>query len=108
MNTIHSSSLAFYPAGYIKPDANGFDKNSANPVDRQLEAESNRQRQGLPASSPKQIEAALADVGLAVGDKYAQPTDKRTAKALAAYNDTRSQPIQSRLAGMISGIDLYV
>lgn len=107
MNTIHSSSLAFYPAGYIKPDASGFDKNSVNPVDQQLGAESNRQRQELPASSPKQIEAALADVGLALDGNNAQSTDKRTARALAAYNDTRSQPIQSRLAGMISGIDLY-
>lgn len=107
MNSIHSSSLAFYPAGYIKPDTNAFDKNQGNQAVVDNEAGNERQTQKTPASTPKQIEAAITDAGLTIDNRYDQPTNARAAKALAAYTQTRNQPIQAQIADTFVGLDLF-
>jgi hypothetical protein len=109
VNTIHSSSLAFYPVGYNQPKAVGPDNN----VEQKQKPNSDdtgvtRQNPDLPkTSSTAQIKVALADNGLTVSNND-QPNNSRTLKALNAYTENRNQPAQLRVAEIISGIDLYV
>ncbi|OQW71512.1 MAG: hypothetical protein BVN35_16170 [Proteobacteria bacterium ST_bin11] len=107
MNTIHSSSLAFYPVGYNQPRTARADNN--------YEQKPNSDETGLPrqtsdlpkASSTAQIKAALADNGLTVSNND-QPNNSRTLKALNAYTENRNQAAKSRVSEIISGIDFYV
>lgn len=109
MNTIHSSSLAFYPAGYKQPQTGRLD----NIREQKATPESNprtenRQNPDLPkTSSTAQIKAALADNGLITTNNDNQPSNSRTLKALNAYTENRNQPAQMRVSEIISGIDLY-
>jgi len=108
VNTIHSSSLAFYPVGYSQPKAARLDNNA----EQQKKPNSDdtgipRQNPDLPkTSSTAQIRAALADNGLTVSNNN-QPSNSRTLKALNAYTENRNQPAQLRVTEIISGIDLY-
>ncbi len=107
MNTIHSSSLAYQPAGYLKkPEAIAVNSKQASvpAVDNQTEQSP---QQPSSASTPGQIRAALEDSGLIATSNNNQPTDVRAAKALAAYTQTRNQPIQTKIADSFYGIDLY-
>ncbi|MDT4288542.1 hypothetical protein RO575_03145 [Methylomonas sp. MO1] len=109
MNTIHSSSLAFYPVGYNQPRAVRPDNNL------EQKQKPNSDETGIPRQNPDlhktsstaQIKAALADNGLTVSNND-QPSNSRTLKALNAYTENRNQPAQNRVAEIISGIDLYV
>lgn len=109
MNTIHSSSLAFYPVGYTHPQTGRAENNREQKPRPDINAiGENQQNLALPKpSSTAQIKTALADNGLTVSSNNEQPTNSRTLKALNAYTENRNQPAQLRVAEMISGIDFY-
>lgn len=104
MNTIHSSSLAFYPAGYIKPEQDSLNTKQARPV---AFDEQKQKQENLPASTPEQIKAAIANVGLKKEEGFSQESNTRINRALQAYNQTRDQPIQTQLENIISSVDYY-
>jgi hypothetical protein len=109
VNTIHSSSLAFYPVGYNKPQTRSADNTRIEEIAPGTNA-TGKERQN--SSSPKtssitQIEAALTDNALTTINYSNQPTHIRTLKALTAYTETHNQQAQLRVAEIISGIDLY-
>ncbi|WKJ89508.1 hypothetical protein QZJ86_15990 [Methylomonas montana] len=108
MNTIHSSSLAFYPVGYTQPQAGRLENNrEQKPSPDSNAIGGNQHNLDLPKpSSTAQIKAALAENGLTVNNND-QPTNSRTLKALNAYTENRNQPAQLRVAEIISGIDFY-
>ncbi len=109
MNTIHSSSLAFYPVGYNQPQTGRVDSNRVEKAKLEGDVTTGiAQNKDLPkASSIEQITAALAENGLAASNNDNQPTNSKTLKALNAYTDNRNQPAQLRVSEIISGIDLY-
>lgn len=108
MNTIHSSSLAFYPVGYKYPQTGPTDAKPEQPRAADAEAElKNRQPQSQrQPSSTAQIEAALAEAELTIETRN-PPTNSRTLKALNAYAENRNQSVQAQLNQTLSGIDLY-
>ncbi|WP_157198224.1 hypothetical protein [Methylomonas sp. DH-1] len=106
MNTIHSSSLAFYPVGYQYRQTGAADAKPEQPPLADTDAAlKNRQPQSQP-SSTEQIEAALAETELTIETRNA-PTNSRALKALNAYTENRNQSVQARLHQTLSGIDLY-
>ena len=107
MNTIHSSSLAWYRTGYIKPEADRFDKNSLKTVETDAASSKNQQTVARPASTPEQIKTALAKADL-INNSYNQPENSRAAKALMAYTETRNQPIQTQLSNSFTSVDIFV
>ncbi|WAR43906.1 hypothetical protein [Methylomonas rapida] len=102
MNTIHSSSLAFYPTGYLKPEQDSLNKKQA-PLD-----EPNPLNLNLPAWTPEQIQKAMASAGLNKHNDFSQEANTRTNRAVQAYHQTRDQPIQAQLENIISRVDYYV
>ena len=107
MNTIHSSSLASYRIGYIKPEPDRFEKNPANPARANARSSNNQQLTG-PVSTPEQVKAALDKSELNKVNSYEQSGSSRTAKALIAYAEARNQPIQTELAADLFHLDIYV
>ena len=107
MNTIHSSSLATYPSGYIKPDQDRLAQNrlpikiAENPV------ENIGRHPDRPASTPEQIKSALIASEVQPTDSSIQNFDNRTQRALQTYNQTREQLNQNKLEGLISRVDYY-
>lgn len=105
MITIHNSSLAFNRVGSVKPDQDEFALKKA-PAQRIGNAPDEKD-QGLPASTPEQIQSAIAKAGLSKQDSFSQGTDRRVNKALQTYSQTLNQPIQVQLDNSISGVDYY-
>lgn len=104
MNTIHRSSLAIRPAGFLQTEKsvngrNALSKISDEPFANDLEV--------TTSSTPGQIKAALKSLGLNDAPSDAQAFDLRTKKALAIYLETRNQPMQAELSKLVSGIDLF-
>lgn len=108
MNIIHSSSLAYYPVAYNKPQSGRVDDNAIAAIDA-VDSNPGGQRSEFNAqpSSTEQIKAALTDAGLSNDSAYNLPNNTRTQKALNAYTQNRNQTAQLRVADIISGIDLY-
>lgn len=107
MNTIHSSSLAFYRVGYINPEQDRFEKNQTKRVEANSESAKNLQSIERPVSTPEQIKTAIESTTLRK-DNYDLPGNSRAAKALLAYTETRNQPMQTQLAASLSSVDFYV
>lgn len=107
MNTIHSSSLAAYPAGYIKPERDSFAQNQAPTKNSTLQANGLERRPETPASTPDQIKTALAEMRTDQSGSALQNQDNRTHKALQAYNETSEQLNQIKLENLISRVDYY-
>ncbi|MDD2761677.1 MAG: hypothetical protein PHH11_15475 [Methylomonas sp.] len=104
MITIHNSSLTFNRTGYIRPEQASLDKKQtlALVADGQSSIE-----QGISASTPEQVQAAIAKSGLSKEQNLPKEYDRRTNIALQAYNQTRNQPIQVQLESLINSVDLY-
>ncbi|MDD2737695.1 MAG: hypothetical protein PHR94_02055 [Methylomonas lenta] len=105
MNTIHSSSLAFIPTGYIKPEQESIIKKPAdtivstnNGIDNRLQAS---------ASTPEQVKTALTKSGLNTPNNFDQGDNSQANKALQIYAETRNQPAKTQLENMISRVDYY-
>jgi len=110
VNTIHSSSLAFYPVGFKQPQADRLDNRREQKAisESDLRTENRQNPDDLPkTSSPAQIKAALTDNGLVANNHDNQPSNSRTLKALNAYTEYRNQPAQQRVSETVFGIDLY-
>lgn len=105
MITIHNSSLVFNRAGYIKPEQVSLDKKQAQPL--AVTNDQHEKNQGLPVSTPEQVQAAIAQVGLTKDDNFSQENDRPTNKALQAYNQTRNQPNQIQLENILPRVDYY-
>ncbi len=104
MNTIHSSSLAFYPTGYTKAGQDSLNKNQAQ---SNAASEQSAPRQDLLASTPEQIKTALARIGFDKKDNFSQGNNARSNQAVQAYQQTQDQVMQSELENMISRVDTY-
>jgi len=102
--TIHNSSLAARPSGFTQPNPADFNKKSV-PLPAANDQDSNTQ--ATPVSTPEQIQAAIAKVGMTQEDNFFQGSDRRTNQALQAYNQTRNQPMQDQLETLIASIDTY-
>jgi len=105
VNTIHSSSLAFIPTGYIKPEQESIIKKPAdtivstnNGIDNRLQAS---------ASTPEQVKTALTKSGLNNPNNFDQGDNSQANKALQIYAETRNQPAKTQLENMISRVDYY-
>lgn len=107
MNTIHSSSLAAYPTGYIKPEQDSLAKNRAQSSKTENPAKNFERSIEAPASSPDQIKSALAAIDMDQSGSSMQNYDNRTQKALQAYSQAREQLNQNKLEGLISRVDYY-
>lgn len=108
MNTIHSSSLASYPSGYIKPEQDSLAKNRVPIKIAENPVETIDRRPGKPASTPEQIRAALLASEMEQPSSLMQDLDNRTQRALQTYNQTREQLNQNKLEGLIARVDYYV
>lgn len=105
VNTIHNSSLAFIPTGYIKPEQESVIKKPAdtifstnNGIDNRLQAS---------ASTPEQVKTALTKSGLNNPNNFDQGDNSRANKALQIYAENRNQPAKTQLENMISRVDYY-
>ncbi|MCK9605341.1 MAG: hypothetical protein M0R33_02700 [Methylomonas sp.] len=107
MNTIHSSSLTAYPAGFIKPEQDRFTQKPAGTDASDKQATDVPGRLEAPASTPEQIKTALATSGFNQQNNFSQSDDTRSNKALQAYNQTREQANQLRLENLITRVDYY-
>lgn len=107
MNTIHSSSLAAYPSGYIKPEQDSLAKNRAQTNKTEILTKDFERRLESPASTPDQIKSALAKSNLEQSGMSMQNQDNRARKALQAYSQTHEQLNQNKLEGLISRVDYY-
>lgn len=101
--TIHNSSLASQPVGFSQPQRTSLDNKPTPPAAN----EQNNSIQAPPASTPEQIQAAVAQIGLTKEDNFSQENNRRTNQALQAYNQTRNQPVQTQLENIISRVDYY-
>ena len=107
MNTIHSSSLAAYTAGYVKPEQDRFTQKPAGVQAKDKQTTDFPRRPEAPASTPEQVETALAKSGFNQRISLFQAGDTRSNKAIQAYNQTREQADQQRLENLITGVDYY-
>jgi hypothetical protein len=105
VNTIHSSSLAFIPTGYIKPEQESVIKKPADTIVSSNYGIDNRLQ--APASTPEQVKTALTKLGLNNQDDFNQGDNTRSNKALQAYAETLNQLTQTQLENMISRVDYY-
>lgn len=105
VNTIHSSSLAFIPSGYVKPEQEVVVNKPANAVVSNDNGVNNRLQS--PASTPEQVKTALTKSGLNNQDNFNQSDNTRTNKALQTYAETRNYSLQTQLENMISRVDYY-
>jgi hypothetical protein len=107
VNIIHSSSLAAYPAGYIRPERDTAVQTRA-PAQKAAKPSAVIE-QGLEASAstPEQVKTALIKSGLNSSDNGAQYQDNRTQKALQAYSQTREQLNQNKLDNLITRVDYF-
>jgi hypothetical protein len=103
VNTIHRSSLAFRPAGFLQPETTVDVQNSSTKTSDGAYAS----HEAGASSTPLQIKAALDSLGLNDVTTDKQAYDLRTTKALSIYLETRNQPMQTELSKLVSGIDLY-
>jgi len=107
VNTIHSSSLAAYPTGLIKPEQDSLAKNRPQINKSETPANDFARRPEAPASTPNEIKSALDASNLKQADTSMQNYDNRTQKALQAYNQTSEQLNQNKLEDLISRVDYY-
>jgi hypothetical protein len=108
VNIIHSSSLAYYPVAYSKPQPGRVDDAGTLAIDAgNSNPETKRSEFNTRPSNTEQIKAALSDAGLSNDNRYSLPNKTRTQKALNAYTQNHNQAAQLRAAQIISGIDLY-
>ncbi len=105
MITIHNSSLAYIRTGYNSPEQTAIDRKQLQPVSTD---EQNKKNQRTAVSTPDQIQAAIAQTGLAKESNLSNENDRRTNLALSAYNQTRNQPVRAQLENIISRVDYYV
>lgn len=104
MITIHNSSLAAQPVGFTQPNPASLNK---KPASFPAANDQNNNGQGPSASTPEQIQAAIAQTGLTEEGNFSQESNRRANQALQAYNQTRNQPIQAQLENIISRVDYY-
>lgn len=107
MITIHSSSLAYRPAGYINTGQEAVNKNSANGVSNAKTNESIDSRNIQPASTPEQVKIAMDKLVINDAESYTQNGNPRNLKALQVYNKTRNQLVQTELESIVSHVDYY-
>lgn len=107
MNTIHSSSLATYSTGPIKPEQSSLASKQVRAGATDTQGESQKQRPEAAASTPEQIKTALAKTGLNNTADFASDGNTRANKALQTYNRTRDQVLQTQLENSISRVDYY-
>ncbi len=104
MITIHNSSLTFPRTGDVKLAQAAVDKNQAQSAS---EDGRNKTTQASPASTPDQIQAAIAQTGLSKESSFSNDNNRQTNIALNAYNQTRNQAIQAELESTITRVDYY-
>lgn len=105
VNTIHSSSLAFYPAGYHKPRPSDAEQNPARTA-----LESGTAKPPAVAARPSEptaIDSILTSNPLIKTDEQGLIADPRARKALNAYSQTINQSNRQRVAELVTGIDFY-
>ena len=107
MNTIHSSSLAAYPTGFIKPEQDSLAKSRAQTNKAENLTKDFERRLEAPASTPDQIKAALIESDREQSGMPMQNQDNKTRKALQAYSQAHEQLNQNKLEGLISRVDYY-
>lgn len=107
MNTIHSSSLAYYRTG-PKPDQPRVDQNQR--LDTVAKATTNDARNApqQAASTPERIRSVIAKQGLERIDNDQLASSPYNAKAINAYAETYKQSAYAAINQMISGVDLFV
>jgi hypothetical protein len=108
VNIIHSSSLAYSPAGFNKPvdTLAGKNGNTANNSGGNYPVKQANTDNAKP-SSTQQIASVISRYELP-NNTYNQPNNTFTQKALNAYAQNRNQLTQSQIKQSISGIDVYV
>ncbi|GAB4263892.1 MAG: hypothetical protein Kow0065_14640 [Methylomicrobium sp.] len=110
---IHVTSLN-YSALRVNPSQEGRRDNVQNRSDLDRSAsETSRPRRDTDSQSPEQVEKLLDDAGLKQltafdAERAGSSLDRRTLKAVNAYNDTFNQPLIDQRSELIAGIDLYV
>lgn len=107
VNSIHSSSLAYIPAGPTRPEQESFAKKNPQPPASDNLTSPDAQRNLLPASTPEQIQKALAQSGFDNEGGLSQNQNPRAQKALQSYVDNRNQAMQVQLESVISRVDYY-
>ncbi|OAI17460.1 hypothetical protein A1355_07385 [Methylomonas koyamae] len=105
MNTIHSSSLAFYPTGYQKPSPDNAEQNRSRAT---LESNTGKPPAFVTKpSEPATIDSVLTKNPLGKNDEQDVIADPKARKALNAYSQTINQSNRQRVAELVTGIDLY-
>jgi len=101
---VHNSSLTVPAFGSTEPNPASLNKKTA-PSPAVNEQDNNGTTRS--ASTPEQIQAAVAQTGLTKEIDFSQGNDRRTNQALQAYSQTRNQPVQAQLDNLIVRVDYY-
>jgi len=104
---IHSSSLAFIPAGFN--GKNRHDSSQLSNADKETRIES---IEVLP-STTKAVEGKknipqLQKISDDIEQQQKTPSNSRTARAVNAYIQENSEPLKTQRSELISGLDLFV
>lgn len=104
MITVHNSSLTVPAFGSTELNPASLNKKTTP-----LPAVNEQDNNGTTprASTPEQIQAAVAQTGLTTEIDFSQEYDRRTNQALQAYSQTRNQPVQAQLDNLIVRVDYY-
>ena len=104
MITVHNSSLTVPAFGSTESNPASLNKKTAPlPAVNEQDNNGNKPR----ASTPEQIQAAVAQTGLTKETDFSQGNNRRTNQALQAYSQTRNQPVQAQLDNLIVRVDYY-
>jgi len=103
VNIIHSSSLAYNPVAYTKPQA----ENTAAQQTMVNSSQTPGSGLAIQASSTNHIQNVLNEAGLSNANQYSQSNNTWTQKAVNAYIQNDKLIAQLKISESISGIDLY-
>ena len=102
---IHSSSLAFIPAGN-----NATNKHDETRVSKNIDTVDSQKSLTLPP--PKQTESSFKakdyqQLSEDIEKQQNRPTNYPTARALDVYTQQNIQPLKDQRSELISGIDIF-
>jgi len=105
---IHSSSLAFIPAGFNGKNENDQPQTSNNRKENTTEISTVSSSQKIRTVDEKNNLSKLQLISDDIEQQKKTPSNSRTANAVNAYIQESSQSLKSQRADLISGIDLFV
>lgn len=106
MNTIHSSSLASYQTGYVRPARDSI--NRTQPLkDAGVTLGKTENSADNQASAPETIRTALIQADLNRQVDVFENANPRNYKALQAYAQTNEQFNKTQLDNLITHVDYY-